>query len=328
MIGDETTSEASRGFEVAADHVLTRVPVAAPSSSVWEIRRALDEGRYETMTHVAVLEGARLVGVLKMEDVFSAPPGTPVGELMDPNPPSVAPGTDQEVAAGRAVRHGESALAVVKEDGRFVGFIPPHRLLAVLLWEHEEDLDRLGGFLRDTSAARSASQETATRRFRHRIPWLLVGLAGALLTADVMGAFEEQLRETVVLAFFIPGIVYLAAAVGTQTMTVVVRGLSLGVGLRQMFKPELFFGLLASLVLSAAAFPFAFLRWGDADVATVVSVSLFASCSMATLVAMALPYTLRRFGKDPAFGSGPLATLIQDLLSILIYFAVSSLLIG
>jgi magnesium transporter len=277
---------------------------------------------------VAVLEGERLVGVLKIEDVFSAPAGTPVGELMDPHPPSVAPGTDQEIAAWRAVRHGESALAVVGEDGRFVGFIPPHRLLAVLLWEHEEDMDRLGGFLRDTSAARSASQEPATRRFRHRLPWLLVGLAGALLSADVVGAFEEQLRETVVLAFFVPGIVYLADAVGTQTETVVIRGLSVGVGLRQMFKPELFFGLLVGLALSAAAFPVAFLRWGDADVATVVSVSLFAACSVATSVAMALPWALRRFGKDPAFGSGPLATLMQDLLSILIYFAVSSLLIG
>jgi magnesium transporter len=63
---------------------------------------------------------------------------------MDPRPPSVAPGTDQEIAAWRAVRRGESALAVVGEDGRFVGFIPPHRLLAVLLWEHEEDLVHLG----------------------------------------------------------------------------------------------------------------------------------------------------------------------------------------
>jgi magnesium transporter len=144
----------------------------------------------------------------------------------------------------------------------------------------------------------------------------------------VVGAFEEQLRETVVLAFFVPGIVYLADAVGTQTETVVVRGLSVGVALRQMFKPELLSGLLASLALSAAAFPFALWRWGDAQVASVVSVSLFAACSVATIIAMALPWTLRRLGKDPVFGSGPLATVIQDLLSIAIYFAVSLLLIG
>jgi magnesium transporter len=109
----------------------------------------------------------------------------------------------------------------------------------------------------------------------------------------------------VVLAFFVPGIVYLADAVGTQTQTVVIRGLSVGVPMNQMFAFELFFGLLAGLALSAAAFPVALLRWGDAQVASVVSVSLLVACSVSTLVAMALPWALRRFGKDPAFGSGP-----------------------
>ena len=80
-----------------------------------------------------------------------------------------------------------------------------------------------------------------------------------------MGAFEEQLKETLVLAFFIPGIVYMADAVGTQTETVVIRGLSVGVGLRQMVKPELLSGLLMGLALSSAFFPIALFRWGDAE---------------------------------------------------------------
>ena len=315
-------------FGVAAQHVCTRVPVASPSSSIGEIRQALDENRYESLTHVAILEDAKLVGVIKIEDLFSAPDGSVAGELMDPEPPFVAPGADQEVAASRAVQHGESALAVVDEEGRFVGFIPPHRLLAVLLWEHEEDMDRLGGFLRESSVARSASQEPATRRFRHRVPWLLVGLAGALFAADIVGAFEEQLQDKVLLAFFIPGIVYLADAVGTQTETVVVRGLSLGVGLKQMARPEVFSGLLTGLALSLVFLPIALLRWGDGEVAIAVSLSLLAACSVATMIAMALPWTIHRFGKDPAFGSGPLATVIQDLLSISIYYAVASYVVG
>jgi magnesium transporter len=93
---------------------------------------------------------------------------------------------------------------------------------------------RLGGFLQDMSSARGASQENVIRRFWHRLPWRLVGLLGALISAHLVGAFEAQLQDNVALAFFIPGIVYLADAVGTQTETLVIRGLSVGVGIGQV----------------------------------------------------------------------------------------------
>jgi magnesium transporter len=324
MSGNQALTSENLTFETAGEHALTRVPTASPSSLAGEIRRHLAQNAYDSLTHVAILEDTELVGVLTIEKLFSAPEEATVGEVMDSDPPVVAPDTHQEVAAWRAVKHEESALAVVDKEGNFVGFIPPHRLLSVLLWEHEEDMDRLGGFLRGTAQARSASQEPAGRRFRHRVPWLLVGLVGALLAADIVGAFAEQLKETVVLAFFIPGIVYLADAVGTQTETVVIRGLSVGVGLRQMVRPELLSGLLMGLALSLIFFPMALWRWGDSDVAIAVSLSLLAACSVATLIAMTLPWVIHRLGRDPAYGSGPLATVIQDLLSILIYFAIAS----
>jgi magnesium transporter len=280
MPDEQQLASASLAFETAGEHVLTRVPRASSKSLVEEIRRSLLEDRYDSMTHVAILDGAKLMGVLTIETLFSAPEGSVVEDVMDPEPPVVAPGIDQEVAAWQAVRHRESALAVVDEEGNFLGFVPPHRLLAVLLWEHEEDMDRLGGFLRGASEARGASQEPAGRRFGHRLPWLLVGLVGALLSADLVGAFEEQLKDGVALAFFIPGIVYLADAVGTQTETVVIRGLSVGVSLRQMAKLELLSGLLTGLALSSAFFPVALWHWCDCEVAIAVSLSLLAACSV------------------------------------------------
>jgi magnesium transporter len=234
----------------------------------------------------------------------------------------VAPGVDQEVAAWRAVQHAESALAVVDAAGRFVGLIPPHRLLAVLLSEHEEDLSRLGGFLKNTSMARHTSEEAILHRFWHRLPWLLLGLAGALFAADMVGWFERQLQDNVLLAFFVAGVVYLADAVGTQTETVVVRGLSVGVAIKQVVWRELLTGVLIGVALALVAFPLVYWRWGVKDIALGVSLSLLAACSTATIAAMALPWGFEHFGVDPALGSGPLATVIQDLLSILLYFAI------
>ncbi|MGH7830800.1 MAG: magnesium transporter [Candidatus Binatia bacterium] len=311
-------------FETAAEHVVAQVPVADPDAKAGALRKSLEGRRFDTATHIAVCEKGKLVGVLRIEELLSAPGEAAVRELMDADPPFVAPGVDQEKAAWQAVKHNESALAVVDNHGRFVGFIPPHRLLSVLLWEHDEDMARLGGFLRDTSTARTASRESVTRRFCHRLPWLLAGLAGALFAADIVGLFEKQLQSNVILAFFIAGIVYLADAVGTQTETLVIRGLSVGVSIGEVLRRESLTGVLVGLALALIFFPIGLWRWGQGDVALAVSLSILAACSTANFVAMALPWLFHRLGKDPAFGSGPLATVIQDLLSILIYFGIAS----
>ncbi len=311
-------------FETAAAHASSRGPVVSPGDSAGSVRAALVGRSFESATHIAVCEGGRFRGLVRVEDLLAAPPDATAAGLMDAEAPLVAPGVDQEIAAWQAVRRGESALAVGDRDGRFVGLIPPHRLLAVLLSEHEEDLARVGGFLKQTSQARISSEEAVRWRFWHRVPWLLVGLAGAFVAADIVGSFEAQLRATVMLAFFVPGVVYLADAVGTQTETVVVRGLSVGVALRRMLARELLTGVSVGLALALVAYLALWWRWGRGDLALAVSLSLAAACSLATAIAMALPWLFDRLGRDPAFGSGPLATVVQDLLSILLYFWIAA----
>jgi magnesium transporter len=316
------------GFETASEHATRAVPVAAASDRAGDVRRALSGHRFDSAADVAVCEGSRLLGLVTIERLLAARDDEVLSDLMDDTPPIVAPGLDQERAAWRAVQHDESSVAVVDGDGRFAGLIPPQRLLAVLLEEHDEDMARLGGFLHDAQAARRASTEPVTRRLWHRLPWLLVGLAGAMLASVIVGWFEDELRQEIVLAFFVPGIVYMADAVGTQTETLVIRGLSVGVPIGGVVRRELLTGLGLGLALGLLFFPFSLLAWGQADVALAVSLALFAACSTATLVAMGLPWLLHRLGHDPAFGSGPLATVIQDLLSLLIYFAIALALVG
>lgn len=322
------TDAGSALYETAAELASSEIPIAAASQSAATLREALAGRRYESASHIVVCEDRRFLGLVRIEDLLAAPGDVALAELMDAEAPVVAPGVDQEVAAWRAVRQGESALTVVDERGDFVGLIPPHRLLAVLLAEHEEDLSRLGGFIRTTEEVRTTSEEPVQRRFRHRIPWLLVGLLGAMLAADLVGSFESELQGTVMLAFFIPGLVYLADAVGTQTETVIIRGLSVGVPMRRMLGRELLTGLAIGLALALVAGPVVLWRWGTAEVALVVGLSVFAASSTATLAAMLLPWLLEARGLDPAFGSGPLATVIQDLLSILIYFAIATAVLG
>ncbi|HZX50676.1 MAG TPA: magnesium transporter [Pseudomonas sp.] len=314
-------------FETAAQHATHHIPVFAPEQRVGETRTALMQQHYECASHVVICSDQYFLGLLRIEDLLGAPADVTLNTLMDRDAPRVAPGVDQEIAAWRAVRHQESALAVVDSDGELIGVIPPHRLLAVLLSEHEEDLTRLGGFIKDTEVARTSSEEPVLRRFRHRIPWLLVGLFGALLAANFVGRFEAQLQDQVMLAFFLPGIIYLADAVGTQTETVVVRGLSVGISMRKMLRRELMVGLAIGLALALIAGPLVWLLWHEPEIALCVGLSVFAACGTATLAAMLLPWLLSTGSMDPAFGSGPLATVVQDLLSILIYLGIATLLL-
>ena len=284
--------------------------------------------RFDSAAAVAVLDGRRLVGVATIEQLLAAPAGACLRDVMDASPPVVAPDTDREHAAWQAVQRGEPGLAVVDDDGRFRGLISPQQLLTVLLQEHDEDLARLGGFLSDVEHARSTSVESIKRRLWHRLPWLLIGLLGAMVSAVLMTAFEAQLSADLAVAYFVPGIVYLADAVGTQTETLAIRGLSVGVGIRRITGREALTGLSMGLLLGAVMWPLVALMTGNVALALAVSVAILGASTVATVVALCLPWLLHRLGKDPAFGSGPLATVVQDLLSILLYFAAVSVFLG
>jgi magnesium transporter len=321
-VGGQADSRTLLG--AAVEHASTEVPVAGPGQAAGEVRERLVGGEFESASAIAVLEGERLIGLVSIERLLAAPAEAPLSAIMDGDPPVVGPHTDQEVAAWEMVRRDEPNLGVVDGEGRFQGLVPAWRMLTVLLEEHDEDMARLGGYLASTKRARTAAEEVVGRRLLHRLPWLMAGLAGAMASAVVVGAFERQLDSVVLLAFFLPAVVYMADAVGTQTETVLIRGLSVGVHMRQVLRREAVSGMVIGVVIAAAFFPFALIGWGEADVALAVALALFGSCAIATIVAMALPLLLQRLGRDPAFGSGPLATIVQDLLSIAVYLGIAT----
>ena len=311
-------------LEVALDHASLRVPTARRGQAVDDVRQSLAGGEFSSADDVAVLEADELVGMVPIERLLAAPARATIGEIMDSDPPIVDPGCDHRAVASKMVEHHESSVAVVDTRGRFAGLVSPHRMLTVLLDEHDADFARMGGYIRGTRGARRAAEERITQRLWHRLPWLLIGLVGAMASAVIVSAYEEQLNEVLLLAFFLPGVIYLADAVGTQTEAILIRGLSVGIDMRKVVRRELISGVVIGALIALAFLPFALIGWGDEQVAIAVALALFCACAIATLVAMALPLIIRRFGVDPAFGAGPLATVIQDLLSIVVYLAIAA----
>lgn len=329
---DPVVAEAGPDFlggpGTALHHACSRVPTGSPADLVSETLDSMRGQHFESAVAVAVLDNGRLRGVATIERMFAAPAGATLQDVMDSSPPVVAPDTDQEHAAWQAVHRDEPGLAVVDDEGGFRGLIAPQRLLSVLLQEHDEDMARLGGFMHSVESARATSVENVALRLWHRMPWLLVGLTGAMVSAVLMASFEAQLSVNLAVAYFVPGIVYLADAVGTQTETLAIRGLSVGVGIRGIAGRETLTGLSVGMLLGVIILPVVALFTGDPMLAAAVALAVLAAGTIATAVALALPWLLQRTGRDPAFGSGPLATVIQDLLSILIYLGTVSALLG
>lgn len=315
--------------ETAAQHAVMRVPTAHLYEMVSAIFARLPGNVYDYAGSVYVLDDeGELLGMVPMSHLLAAKPGQMIMEVARTNFPKVLPDTDQEQVASLAISQGLTAIPVVDKAGRLMGVVPPDAMFEVLRREHVEDLHRLAGINREIVRARNAIEAPPTRRTRDRLPWLLVGLVGSMIATLVMSWFEQTLQTKLAIAFFVPAIVYIADAIGTQTEAIAVRGLSLSnAPLRDLIGGELRTGLLIGLSLGVLTIPFTWLVFADLQLAIAVALSLVIAGSAATTIGFGFPWLLARLGKDPAFGSGPIATIIQDVLSLLIYFSIATLLV-
>ena len=309
--------------ETVATHLVASVGRGRADETAAAARRRFAAERPQSVELMCVVDdGGRLLGAFPAVRLITLADGATLREAMDPAFPRVRADADQERAASLALHHGVDALPVVDHEDRLLGVMPAQALLQVLRREHVEDLHRLAGIRRETAQARHAIEEPPVRRARHRLPWLLVGLAGGALATAAMAGFEATIERAVAVAFFVPALVYLADAIGTQSEAVAVRGLSLTrAGIAHLLAGELRTGMLIGAALGVIAFLPIMLIFGT-RLAAAVATSIFVAGSIAAAIGIGLPWLLARRGLDPAYGSGPVATVIQDILTIVVYFMV------
>lgn len=170
---------------------------------------------------------------------------------------------------------------------------------------------------------------SAIKVVKHRTPWLVLGLFGGILAAEVIKGFENLLENHIYLVAFIPLIVYMSDAVGTQTETFTIRDIALHpkVKFSQYFAKQIVITSIIAAILSSLLFVLAFLFQQNTTVGTILSLSLFISILSTTTTGVILPEIFERLNLDPANASGPISTIIQDLLSVSIYLAIAQTLL-
>jgi magnesium transporter len=301
------------------------VPTVAPGQRAAAVRAELSGRRFQDISHVFVVDDGRLVGAIPIATLVTAGPHREVRELIEPGAcPIVSVAEDREAAATAAIRQEASALAVCDADGHFRGIVSAGSLMSILRDEHLEDLHHMAGILARSENARRALTAPPGRRAAYRLPWLLMGMAGSAVAILLMSRFESLLATDIALAFFVPAIVYLADAVGTQSEAVAVRAISLSSGrLLPLVVGELATGVLIGAILGGLAYMPVWLAFASAPLAATVAISLFIACGIAASLGFLLPWMFARLGFDPAIGSGPIGTVIQDIVSIAVYLLVA-----
>lgn len=167
------------------------------------------------------------------------------------------------------------------------------------------------------------------KEIKTRLLWLGLGLAASLMIAHVITSFEEVLHENIILASFIPLIVYMSDAVGTQMEAMIIRELNRKAKFRfqQFFCRQLLVVFPVAVIISAVSTGVLYLWHNDIRLSTVVGLSLFLGIMSSLVTGALMPYFFWRLHEDPAEASGPMATVLQDFLSVVIFFYIAQFLL-
>ena len=237
---------------------------------------------------------------------------------------------DQETVANLFIKYGYLALPVVDKERRLTGIITVDDIMDVMEQEATEDFQKMAAMAPTEDAYLSTSVFTLAR---HRIPWLLILMVGAALTGGIISRYENVLSSMVVLMAFIPMLMDSGGNSGSQSSTLIIRGLAIGeVTLKDKWKvlsKEFRVSILVGTALSSVNFlKNMFIDKVGLDVSITVSVTLLATVIMAKMIGGMLPLLAKKLKLDPAIMAGPLITTLVDSFSLMLYFAIASMFLG
>lgn len=270
-------------------------------------------------------EVERLVGVVGLRRLVISPPMALIGTLMDREVHAVHADVDQAECARLLQRYALLALPVTDAHQRLLGFITVDDLVGVITEEAEAETLLLGGL-----SSKSDLFDTQGSALRKRLPWLYVNLLTAFLAAAVVNLFERTIARYAMLAIFQGIVAGQGGNAGTQTLTLMVRGLAAQeIGLRdawELLRREGGIGLLQGLAVGIVVALVSFVWKGNARLALSLFVAMTGNLTMANLAGVGVPLLLERFGIDPAVASGVFVTTVTDVCGFFFFLGLATLL--
>jgi magnesium transporter len=287
-----------------------------------------DQAEVEMPFYLYVVDDfGRLVGVSSLRQLVVVAPETMLREFMTTDVFSVEPEMDQEEVAKIVARYDILAVPVVDANHKLVGIVTVDDVIDIFRSEATEDILKMAGAGEEFVETKSIFKST-----RIRLPWLFASCIGGIVAFFIIGKFEGALNQFTYLAAFIPVIMGMGGNIGTQSSTIVVRGLATGrLNVRDIWKvvgKEFCIGFILGVIYGLFIGSVAHVQFDTYSLALSVGLAVLSSMSLAALVGSLVPMAFARINIDPAVATGPFVTTAIDIISVYFYFRIATLLLG
>jgi len=277
--------------------------------------------------YVYVLDNKeKLVGVVSLRNLVTSKNTKKLKDIMIKDIHAATSETDQEEVAKTVAQYNYLALPVVNQQNRFLGVVTIDDVVDIVREEASEDFLQMAGVGKDREILLKSPIENA----QSRAPWIFASLIGGICAAAIIGYFDHLIKEMIVLAAFIPVIIGIGGNIGTQSSTIIVRGLATGrvdVGnTSSLVIKEIIVGAILGALYGAligfASEPITGTQ--IENLGLVVGLSIGCSMTIATAVGASVPLILKKLSFDPAISTGPFVTTAIDILGVALYFMIAS----
>ena len=318
----------SAGSLMTAEYVDLKADMSAEQAIRYIRRTGIDK---EQLYVCYVVDSARvLLGVVTLKNLFFADDGETVAQLMDSDVISVCTADDQEFAAAQIRKYGFLSLPVTDAEHRLVGIVTADDAFDVIEEEDSEDFHKMAAML---PSEKEYLKTSAFAMFKNRIVWLLILMVSGMVTGTILAGFQETIATLPLLVTFMPMITGTGGNAGSQSSTLIIRGMAVGEvktsDWLRVFWKELRVALMVGAALGVVNYVRIILtysaREGIAMQALVVSVTMLFTVLVAKTIGSLLPILAKKLHLDPAIMAAPLITTVVDAASLMFYFRVEAL---
>ena len=282
----------------------------------------------EMAYYVYVLdENDVLKGVVSLRDIVVSDFNAIILDIMNEKVLRVPVDMDQEEVGHIFEKYGFLTMPVVDKNDFMLGIVTVDDIMEILSNEHTEDLYRLAGLQEGEKVAGTVKESV-----KSRLPWLFVNLATAILAAATVSLFEETISQVVALATFMPIVAGMGGNAGTQTLTIVIRGIALGEltfeNTKKVLFKEIGVGLSTGLAIGLAVAALGYIWEKKPIFGLVIGISMFLNLVAATIAGFVVPVTLKRLKIDPALASAVFVTTVTDVLGFFFFLGLATMFIS